>query len=173
MKRLSLAWTPRRSALANIDRYCQEMILESRKPVRQFVVPAIPDDSWSQLVVPFLNYLPDDAWRWRKIETELTLLEVALAVRMHRLTHGRYPAHLADISPRWLPSVSRDLWDQPVAYRLRNGRPVIYSLGPDGVDDGGRAINPTDLRPRDRGDLVFGRISSTRWPRRRPPKAGR
>ena len=89
----------------------------------------------------------------------LALLEVALAVRMHYLEHGRYPARLAEVSRRWLPEVPRDLWDQPIAYHLKNGRPVIYSLGPDGKDDGGQPADPIDLTPATRGDLVFGHLS--------------
>jgi hypothetical protein len=78
---------------------------------------------------------------------------------MHYLGHGHYPARLADISKTWLPVIPVDLWDQPITYRLKNGQPVTYSLGPDGKDDGGRPADPIDLTPASRGDLVFGQLS--------------
>jgi hypothetical protein len=162
-QRFRLAWTPRRSLLANIDRYYQQLIAESKKPVRTQIVPPVPTDPWSLAIGNLVS--PNNSWGWRGTETELALLEVALAVRMHFLTHDRYPSRLEEISTRWLPAVPRDLWDQPIAYRLRNGQPVVYSLGPDGRDDGGRAIDPTRLTPNARGDLVFGKLSSSRWRR--------
>src|SRR5207245_1249906 len=97
--------------------------------------------------------------RWEREGTHLALLEVALAVRMYYLEHGRYPGRVSEISKKWLPAVPIDLWDQPIAYRLKDGQPIIYSLGPDGKDDGGRPADPIGLTPGSRGDLVFGKMS--------------
>jgi hypothetical protein len=159
------AWTPRRLVLARIERHYLQRIEESGKPVRQRADPPVPPDIGSRAATAMFASRLSDFWRWEKPKTELALLEVVLAVRMHRFTHGRYPVQLNEIDQRWLPSAPLDLWDQPIRYRLQASRPVIYSLGPDGVDDGGRAINPVHLTPGSRGDLVFGKLSSTRWPR--------
>jgi hypothetical protein len=164
-ERLRLAWTPRRVVLTNLDRYYLQLIAESEKPVRQRVIPPMPTDGWSQRIAPIMSYDPNDAWEWNRVPTDLALIEVALAVRMHRLREGQYPEHLGDVSPRWLPAVPRDLWNQPIVYRLHGGQPVVYSLGPDGQDDGGQAINPHHLVPTARGDLVFGKVGWSRWGR--------
>lgn len=81
---------------------------------------------------------------------------MALAVRINYQAHGRDPTKMADVSRRWLPRVPSDVWDQSIAYRLKDGKPVIYSLGPDGKDDAGR---PTDPFKPTKGDLVFGKLT--------------
>jgi hypothetical protein len=99
------------------------------------------------------------------MKTDLALLEVALAVRMHYVYNGYHPRRLADIDRRWLPHPPVDLWDQPVQYRLNGERPVIYSLGMNGKDDGGQDVNPDQTTHQYEsgtsipGDVVFGRLS--------------
>jgi hypothetical protein len=160
LQTIRLGLTPRWVVLANMDRYYRERIAESKKPFRQRVSVPLPRDPWSPggICVP-----PDlgDAWRWELAETELGLLEVALAVRMHSLEHGRYPVRLWEIDRRWLPSVPKDLWGQALTYRLQDGEPLIYSLGPDGRDDGAQAVDPRDLARTPPGDLVL-RLRPTR-----------
>jgi len=149
--------TPRRTILASTDRFYRRQIGESKRPFRQRAAVSVPGDWWSRATL--LSITPQILVRHEREQTHLALLEVALAVRMHYLRHGHYPARLSDISREWLPAVPVDLWDQPIAYRLRDGHPVIYSLGPDGKDDGGRAADPINLTPATCGDLVFGQMS--------------
>lgn len=62
-----------------------------------------------------------------------------IALELYRREHGRYPDRLDELSPRWLPKVFADRIDgTPVRYRLQDGRPLIYSVGVDRDDDGGR-----------------------------------
>jgi hypothetical protein len=167
---IRLACTPRRIVVANIDDYYRRRIAESKKPIRQRVPVPVPADPWSQVTL-----FGDGAttWTYEGEPTELALLEVALAVRHYRLQHGRYPVSLHEIGREWLPVVPVDLWGQSIAYRLKAGQPLIYSLGPDGRDDGGRAM---DLRFLHRsttpsGDLVFGQL--VRRPQPAPGGSGR
>ena len=65
---------------------------------------------------------------------------VGLALELHRRRHGAYPASLDELTPGVLPSIPADrIAGGPVRYRLTNGRPVVYSVGADRDDDGGRA----------------------------------
>jgi hypothetical protein len=156
---VQLALTPRRVTLANLERYYQRRIAESKKPFRQRV-PA-HSGPWSGESDPVDE--PEHSWKLEFAQTELAILEVALAVQLYRLEHGRCPADLRAIGRRWLPVVPADQWDQPIAYRLRGGKPSIYSLGPDGKDDGGLAANVRHLGKTARGDLVFGRLNFGAW----------
>jgi hypothetical protein len=149
--------TSRRTILANEDRFFAAEITESRKPFRQQAPVPLPGDPWCSHML--ISITPAGRVRWEREGTDLALLEVALAVRMDYLEHGHYPGHLSAISKKWLPSVPTDLWDQPIAYRLKDGQPIVYSLGPDGKDDGGRPADPIGLTPGSRGDLVFGEMS--------------
>ncbi|HEY4311494.1 MAG TPA: hypothetical protein VGN12_18745 [Pirellulales bacterium] len=66
--------------------------------------------------------------------------EVVIAlVLFHRKT-ATWPASLNELVPDLLPAVPADRYDgQPLRYRLRDGRPVVYSIGPDRHDDGGQS----------------------------------
>lgn len=67
---------------------------------------------------------------------------VAIALERHRRLEGRYPETLDALTPALLDEVPRDWIDgEPVRYRLDPERgPLVYSLGPDGDDDGAEAL---------------------------------
>jgi len=44
---------------------------------------------------------------------------------------------------------------QPITYRLKQGKPLVYSLGPDGVDNGGSPIKGA-VDQNSKGDLLQG-----------------
>lgn len=92
-------------------------------------------------------------------ETLRRLAVVALALRRHELKHGRAPASLDALVPEFLTAVPRDCMDgRKLKYRLDNdGTFCLYSVGPDGRDDGG---DPTPLQP----DARFGKGRDTVWP---------
>ena len=72
-------------------------------------------------------------------EARLTALRAALAVERFRLAHGGKPPNsLAELVPVYLPDVPRDLFDnQPLRFQTLTAGYVLYSIGADGVDDGG------------------------------------
>jgi hypothetical protein len=72
-------------------------------------------------------------------DASLNVLQTALAVEGFRLAHaGRIPASLPELVPDFLPAVPRDLFDgQPLRFKTLPRGYVIYSIGADGVDDGG------------------------------------
>jgi hypothetical protein len=95
---------------------------------------------------------------------------VALAVERYRLQHGRWPESLADLSPRRQQGLITDKHlagaagygpdligkipmdpyiGKPLRYRRLADGVVIYSVGPDGKDDGGKIIrmNPNPSTP--------------------------
>ncbi len=62
-----------------------------------------------------------------------------IALELYRRHSGRYPDTLQQLTPTLLPSVPVDrITGDPVRYRLINGRPIVYSVGADRDDDGGR-----------------------------------
>jgi len=65
---------------------------------------------------------------------------IAIALEMYRRRHGAWPAALDEMVPAFLPAAPVDRCDgRPMRYALVEGRPVVYSIGPDGDDDGGAA----------------------------------
>jgi hypothetical protein len=66
-------------------------------------------------------------------------LLIALALELHRQRHGNYPATLDPLVPDLLPSLPVDrITGGPLRYRIEEDAPLIYSLGVDRDDDGGR-----------------------------------
>jgi hypothetical protein len=74
----------------------------------------------------------------------------AIAVTLYRVDHeGRLPPTLADLVPEYLPAVPRDPvagGDRPLGYIADPAGPRIYSVGDNGVDDGGRPPNRATSR---------------------------
>jgi len=73
-------------------------------------------------------------------------LTVLVAATRQRLATGTLPSSLEEIDPQWLPLPPRDpftgttLTDRaPLRYQLDAERLSVYSVGPDGADDGGPA----------------------------------
>ena len=64
--------------------------------------------------------------------------DAAIGVELFRRRDGSLPETLDDLVPDFLPQVPVDPFDgKPLRYLVEPGRYVIYSVGRDGVDDGG------------------------------------
>jgi hypothetical protein len=88
-------------------------------------------------------------------QAQLRCAVVALAVERYRLAHqGRWPDSLAPLVPGYLARVPTDPFDgTPLRFRRNDAGVVIYSVGPDGKDNGGRIDRD---RPREPGtDMGF------------------
>jgi hypothetical protein len=76
-------------------------------------------------------------------QAELRCAIAAIAAERYRRAHGSWPASLAALVPDPLAKVPTDPYDrQPLRMRRRDNGLVIYSVGPDGQDNGG-VIDPT------------------------------
>jgi hypothetical protein len=81
------------------------------------------------------------AGHWQQVEAEVTILRtsvVALAAERYRLVHGRWPDTLEALVPQYLSQVPDDPFvDGPLRLRRLDDGLVVYSVGPDGIDNGG------------------------------------
>jgi hypothetical protein len=69
----------------------------------------------------------------------LRMALTALAVERFRLGMGRWPQSLGALAPAYLEAAPDDPFDgKPLRYRRLDGGFVVYSVGRDGVDDGGK-----------------------------------
>jgi len=93
---------------------------------------------FSSLLVPALgSYVRAHA----QAETRHRVAAVLVAATRLRLETGGLPAALDDLVPGTLPAVPRDPFtvDQPLLMRRGDDGLCVYSVGPDGEDDGGPA----------------------------------
>ncbi len=80
----------------------------------------------------------------------------ALAIERWRLAHdSRLPNSLSDLVPDFLPSVPMDPFDdQPLRFKKLDHGYVIYSVGPDFADDGGKE-KPFNAKEGYHSDITF------------------
>jgi hypothetical protein len=97
---------------------------------------------------------------------ELRCAIAALAVERYRLVHHGWPDSLDQLVPTFLTEVPRDPYDRkPLRYRQLQDGVAIYSVGPDGKDDGGKLDRKKTMAPGT--DMVF-RLWNVEH-RRQPP----
>jgi hypothetical protein len=96
------------------------------------------------------------------------LLATSLALHAYKLDHGVCPRTFAQLVPTYLPAAPLDPFSdgQPLKYRIVGDHDLLYSIGPDGVDNGGAPIPMSatalalgDSVTRDltaKGDIVAG-----------------
>ncbi|MCC6580634.1 MAG: hypothetical protein IT440_09340 [Phycisphaeraceae bacterium] len=69
---------------------------------------------------------------------------IGIALELYRREYGDYPAKLDALVPAYLPTLPVDrITGGPLLYHVTDGQPVVYSVGADRDDDGGR--RGTDL----------------------------
>lgn len=81
------------------------------------------------------------------------LLALALALQSWKQTYGCYPASLKALVPSYLKRIPRDPFslNQPLRYRRTKTGYLLYSLGVNCKDDGGK---PTQELDSSKGDIV-------------------
>lgn len=68
--------------------------------------------------------------------------QLAFALAAYRADNGKYPVKLEELVPKYLKSVPNDLFSgQPMIYRLTDNGYLLYSVGQNGKDDGGRSFD--------------------------------
>jgi hypothetical protein len=110
------------------------------------------DEFW--LGIPDLRHICSDsiggleriAQKSMGAEVGRQVVITAIALKRFELKHGKPPGSLTELSPEFLPGVPLDPVDgRPLRYRPNpDGTFLLYSIGADGVDDGG---DPTHVAP--------------------------
>ena len=86
------------------------------------------------------------------MQAELNKLTFALAG--YHADNGSYPAKLADLAPKYVADIPKDIFsDSDLHYKQEGGGYLLYSVGANGKDDGGRGIE----------DRYKGEDSSEDW----------
>lgn len=90
------------------------------------------------------------------VEQHLAILRVGFALAAYQVDHGRYPDALSSLQPVYLLQIPKDAFaDRPLTYRRDGSSLLLYSVGIDGEDDGGRDYADND---RDFADLDYDDI---------------
>jgi hypothetical protein len=84
------------------------------------------------------------------------LLAVELALRCYQSERARVPAELDDLVPNYLSKVPQDPFTgQPLIYRSQGTKWLLYRVGEDGVEDGGKPAGRRASGTVTKGDLFY------------------
>lgn len=169
--KIQLYFTSEHDVLAGYRDYMDHLIHEARKPYAQRKDVPLPADR-------ILRFLCSVYQRADKIfainDTENVLLLTSFALQAYREEHGVYPLTLAELMPGYLTTIPLDPFSPAATLRYKltpasqKGSPekyLLYSIGPDGKDDGGRPVEDKSAKESYRynvsssnrdGDIVAG-----------------
>ena len=157
--------------LSSNAQWMDESIAQARQPYAAHLPPPpLPNDPVNQML---LSSYTKVRLREAIADTQNALLVTTLALQAYRQDHGAYPPSLAALVPGYLKAVPTDpfAFSGPLRYKLAGTKYALYSVGPDGKDDGGKAISdttepapgPNDISDRrhfiindSKGDVVAG-----------------
>jgi len=108
------------------------------------------------LLLPAVNAAMDAEERG-KMRFEVT--ELAVALSAYHAEHGAYPKKLGKLAPTYVAEIPRDRFaDADLTYRPRKDGYLLYSVGRNATDDGGRNWHfdphPDDALPEDWDDIA-------------------
>jgi type II secretory pathway pseudopilin PulG len=134
------------------SRYIEGLIKWSQTPYAAHKpLPPMPGDAINRVLLPVFG------WRTRcnfaRNEATSALLLTALALHAYRLENGAYPQNLLQLAPKYLKQIPDDPFGlaTPLMYQRKGDSYLLYSIGPDGKDDGGKPI----LNPGKKGNARY------------------
>jgi hypothetical protein len=121
------------------ERIAAMLLLEQNKKnkeAKDLTLSDLVNADWPlQLLAPSLQRVME------KEETALMenrLTQIALMLSVFKAEHGSYPATLEDLSPTYLKTIPNDLFSaKPLIYSPTEKGFILYSVGPNMIDDGG------------------------------------
>ena len=146
---------PRKDLVKIVNRFMDQWEILAQAPLRQSASAAWAAEkelmSWRSSLWLQARYFPV-TWLMPPGFSYLEMAErqlgdrdglvTAIALELYHRHHGHYPATLQELAPDLLPQVPADrITGDPVHYHLVDGKPLIYSVGADRVDDGGRILD--------------------------------
>jgi len=95
--------------------------------------------------------------KYRRRAAELRATAVVLASRQYEQAEHHSAQTLQDLVPKYLSEVPVDPFDgKPLRYRVRtDGRWIVYSVGPNQLDENGEQPKGDPRKYTDPGDVIF------------------
>ena len=137
---LRYLFSDKRKIVRDYKSYMKAQIVNSRLPYAEHPLePKIPTDPLSELT---LSVFTDARFKDLQLKSSTRMLLLALALQAYKAEHGAYPETLSKLVPEILAKEPDDFFAKTggFGYRRDKERYILYSVGPDGIDNGGRAI---------------------------------
>jgi len=99
---------------------------------------------------------------WNRVQQVQDNLHLAFALAWYQRDHGRYPQKLDELTPKYLRAIPGDTFSgKALIYRPSEKGYLLYSVGPNEKDDGGRGYDDEPF-----GDDISVRMPLPELPRR-------
>jgi hypothetical protein len=161
----------RAAMLRYMNRYVELAKLppeQQHAPFQQLEATAKDQPVLVRLLAPALGKVADAA---RRSQAQMRCATVATAAERYRLARGRWPDRLDELKDAgYLPGLPADPYDgQPLRWRRLDDGRVVYSIGPDCQDDGGKLDRRNAAAP---GTDIGFRLWDVAQRRQAPPNPG-
>ena len=106
----------------------------------------------------------------QKVYSDFSFLSLALAG--YHYDRGSYPNNLAELCPKYIGAIPKDVFSgEDYHYKLEKDGYLLYSVGPNGKDDGGKnLLQDMDWTNYDDSKYSEGEKSADDIAIRMPPK---
>lgn len=146
----------KKEMLRRYDTDWDNAIIYASKPYAEFIKS--PRPPCGELMQMITDILDDFKYIYEYDHWKNDRLLLRLALRAYKLENGKYPAKLDDLVPGYIKKIPTDPFAVKGEYKYKStgGSYLLYSIGPDCKDDGGKSV-PKGLRRPDmkaKGDLV-------------------
>jgi len=153
--RWSYLLRPKGPAVNAVHTYFERWIAEAGKPPAQITPP--PAVTELEGIVADETLSPEaigkNVLRYHYRNARLRLVYTALRLESHRKTRGQYPPSLDALGSD--PLFTDPFSGQPFVYRRDGAGYTLYSVGPNGKDDGGESRPEGGMSPGHPGDLLL------------------
>ena len=141
MAELLYFFASKKRIMHDFTAYMDQSAQQARRPYSLHLPPPHePTDIINMILLPvFMNSRLGEV----NCETQNGFLLVSLALHAYRLEHGYYPATLTELTSGYLSRLPVDPFtgQGTFKYRVKGKSYTLYSVGPDGKDDGGKPID--------------------------------
>lgn len=145
----------RRDTLARYDAYFQEMDRLAGLPLWEFDYDpekwfdGRPETSRRRVFTLFAPAADKLIATQKLMISTMQATRVVVALNRFKLERGHWPVGLDELVPAFLRAIPRDPYDgHALRYELREGAPVVWSIGSDRLDDRGVPGTPQGLPDR-------------------------
>jgi len=153
---LPLLTVSKREIMDGYTKYMNAMIANAKLP---YVGPKAalpqPKDPVTSAIAPVF-----DKAQFKDVicQTQNHLLTVAFSLRAYDVEHGQYPKSLKELVPSYLKAIPTDPFTNSasLSYGLVGKKYVLYSIGPDGQNNGGTASADGKKQPKNPGNKPGG-----------------
>ena len=138
----------KRQIISDYTQYMDAQIALARLPYQTGrPEPPLPKDPVTRALAPVFGKAD---FKYTSNQTQNVLLAVSLALHAYALEHGQFPATLRDLTPSYLQAIPADPFaaGADLHYRRQGSGYTLYSVGPDGKDNGGTPCVEGRTQPR-------------------------